>query len=306
MWRLILLVLVGCAPVRVPDAERFPTPPRRLALAVAEPHRLVEVDGVALAVHDSSPDSALPVLLCLHAIGHGGGDFANVEAALHDSYRIIAVDWPGHGASGVDASPASALRYTTLLEGLVRVLELKLVVLLGNSIGGAVAVRFAALHPELVRAVILCNPGGMDPGGLIARLFIGHLVAKFHEGVEGHASFKPWFDEYYRSILVTDVSVARRTLIVEAGYESAAILEQAWRSFAQPEADQRALAATLKMPVLVAWASRDGLIQWSRNREAIEAIPGVKVVQLEAGHTPFLETPAEFLAVLTPFLATLR
>jgi pimeloyl-ACP methyl ester carboxylesterase len=307
MWRLFIVVLVvGCAPVRVPDAERFPTTPRRLALAVAEPRRLVEVDGVALAVHDSSPDSALPVLLCLHAIGHGGGDFANAELALHDSYRIIAVDWPGHGASGVDASPASALRYTTLLEGLVRALELKQVVLLGNSIGGAVAVRFAALHPELVRGVILCNPGGMDPGGLIARLFIGHLVSKFHDGAEGHASFMPWFDEYYRSILVTDASVARRKLIVEAGYESAAILEQAWHSFAQPEADQRALAATLKMPVLVAWASRDGLIQWSRNREAIEAIPGVKVVQLEAGHTPFLETPAEFLAAVTPFLATLR
>jgi pimeloyl-ACP methyl ester carboxylesterase len=306
MWRLLLVLVVGCAPVRVPDAERFPQTPRRLALAVPEPRRLVEVDGVALAVHDSAPESALPVLLCLHAIGHGGGDFAGVEAALHDSYRVISVDWPGHGASGPDVSPPSALRYTTLLEGLVRALELKQVVVLGNSIGGAVAVRFAALHPELVRAVILCNPGGMDPGGLIARLFIGHLVSKFHDGAEGHASFKPWFDEYYRSILVTDASAARRTLIVEAGYESAPVLEQAWRSFAQPEADQRALAASLKMPVLVAWAARDGLIQWSRNREAIEAIPGVKVLQFEAGHSPFLETPAEFLAVVTPFLATLR
>ena len=306
MWRLLLVMALGCAPVRVPEAERFPQPPRRLALAVPEPRRLVEVDGVVLAVHDSAPESSLPVLLCLHAIGHGGGDFAGVEAALHDSYRVISVDWPGHGASGADASPASALRYTTLLEGLVRALEVKQVVLLGNSIGGAVAVRFAALHPELVRGVILSNPGGMDPGGLLARLFIGHLVSKFHDGAEGHASFKPWFDEYYRSILVTDASAARRTLIVEAGYESAAVLEQAWRSFAQPEADQRALAATLKMPVLVAWASRDGLIQWSRNREAIEAIPGVKVVQLEAGHSPFLETPDEFLAAVKPFLATLR
>jgi hypothetical protein len=88
MWRLLLVLVVGCAPVRVPDAERFPQTPRRLALAVQEPRRLVEVDGVALAVHDSAPESALPVLLCLHAIGHGGGDFAGVEAALHDSYRV--------------------------------------------------------------------------------------------------------------------------------------------------------------------------------------------------------------------------
>ncbi len=304
MWRLLLLVL-ACAPVRVPEAERFPQPPRRLALAVSEPRRVVEVDGVTLAVHDSAPGSALPVLLCLHAIGHGGGDFAAVEAALKDSYRVISVDWPSHGASGVDPAPASALRYATLLEGVVRALELKQVVLLGNSIGGAVAVRFAALHPELVRGAILCNPGGMDPGGFIARLFIGHLVSKFHDGAEGLASFKPWFDEYYRSILVTDVAAARRRLIVEAGYESAPVLEQAWRSFAQPEADQRALAETLKLPVLVVWASRDGLIQWSRNREAIEAIPHVKVVQLEAGHSPFLETPSAFLDAARPFLEAL-
>ncbi len=307
MWRLlVVVVVVGCAPVRVPEAERLPQPPRRLALAVPEPRHLVEVDGVTLAVHDSAPGSALPVLLCLHAIGHGGGDFAGVEAALRDSYRVISVDWPGHGASGADASPASALRYTTLLEGLVRALELTHMVLLGNSIGGAVAVRFAALHPELVRGVILCNPGGLDPGGLIARLFIGHLVSKFHDGAEGHASFKPWFDEYSRSILVTDASAARRALIVEAGYESAPVLEQAWQSFARPEADQRALAASLKMPVLVAWAARDGLIQWSRNREAVEAIPGVTVVQFDAGHSAFLETPAEFLAVVKPFLEVLR
>ena len=159
--------------------------------------------------------------------------------------------------------------------------------LLGNSIGGAVAIEYASRHPAQVERLILANPGGLDPGGFIARLFIGNLEAHFHDGAEGVASFKPWFERYYDGILVTEAAKARKALIVEAGWESAPILEQAWHSFGQPEADLRAKAKGLSMPVLVTWASKDELIQWSRNREAVETIPKVRVVQLEAGHAPF-------------------
>lgn len=300
-----MLPLLSCATARVSETERRSTPPRRLALASMEPRRTLVVDGVTLALHDSAPDSAKPVLLCLHAIGHGGGDFAAVVAAFSNDFRVITLDWPGQGASGDDAQPASAVRYTTLLEGVVQQLGVTKVVLLGNSIGGAAAIEYASRHPSEVRALIVANPGGLDPGGFIARLFIGNLEAHFHDGVEGVASFKPWFTKYYDGILVTDAAKARKALIVDAAWESAPILEQAWHSFAQPEADLRAKAKALPMPVFVAWAAKDELIQWSRNREAVEAIPHVKVVQFEAGHAPFLETPEAFITSVRPFLSHL-
>ncbi len=143
-WLMVCAGLVGCAPVRLSTrAELEPTPPRRLALAVPEPRRLVVVGGVSLAVHDSDVTSSKPVIVCLHAIGHGGGDFAAFEAAFQDRFRIITVDWPGHGASGQDAQPASARRYASLLPGLLDKLGLERPILSGNSIGGAAALALA-------------------------------------------------------------------------------------------------------------------------------------------------------------------
>jgi 4,5:9,10-diseco-3-hydroxy-5,9,17-trioxoandrosta-1(10),2-diene-4-oate hydrolase len=258
--------------------------------------------GVDLSVHDSDPGGAKPAIVCLHAIGHGGGDFAGVEQALSGRYRIVTLDWPGQGFSGDDAQPAGAARYTALLEALLGELHLGPVVLLGNSIGGAVAIGFAAAHPEQVRALVLANPGGLDPGGLFAGLFIGHLVGLFERGERGEARFIDWYKEYYQDILITEASAARRAAIVAAGYEHAAILAQAWRSFGEPEARLTPLLPRVTMPVLITWARQDGLIQWSRNRDAVALFPDAQVLFFAAGHSPFLETPAEFLRAVEPFL----
>jgi pimeloyl-ACP methyl ester carboxylesterase len=302
------LCLVGCVPQRLlTRAELEPTVPRRLALAVSEPRRIVVVDGVSIAIHDSDPTASKPAIVCLHAIGHGGGDFAAFEQAFHDRFRVITVDWPGHGASSQDSHPASARRYAELLTGLLDVLGLERPILFGNSIGGAAALVIAQQHPERVRALVLCNPGGLDPGGFFAGLFIDHLVSRFRSGVAGEARFREWFADYYADVLLGAEAEHRRDAIVAAGYESAPRLVEAWTSFAQQEADLRSGLPSLRAPVFVGWAMRDGLVQWSRNRDAVGMIPGAKVVRFEhSGHAPFLEESAAFNAAVAPFLDGLR
>jgi 4,5:9,10-diseco-3-hydroxy-5,9,17-trioxoandrosta-1(10),2-diene-4-oate hydrolase len=299
--------LAGCLhPRLLAPAELEPVPARRLALSVLEPRRFVEVDGVSLAVHDSDPEGAKPAIVCLHAIGHGGGDYAGFERAFSDRYRVITVDWPGHGASHQDHQPASALRYASLLLGLLDALGLERPILFGNSIGGAAAIALAQQHPVRVRALVLCNPGGLDPGGFFAGLFIDHLVSRFRRGAAGEARFGAWFADYYADVLLGPEAEPRRDAIVAAGYESAPRLVEAWTSFAQPEADLRAGLPSLHMPVFVGWAMRDGLVQWSRNRDAVTSIRGATIVRFEhSGHTPFIEEAAAFNAALTPFLAAL-
>lgn len=283
-----------------------PAPPLRATLAVPAPHRTITVDGVALAVHDSAPDGGKPAIVCLHAIGHGGGDFRDFEGAFGDRFRIVVVDWPGHGASGDDRAPASAARYEELLRGVLDALALDAPILFGNSIGGAAALRFARHSPERVRALVLCNPGGLDPGGFVARLFIRHLVSRFEHGVRGDPRFRGWYASYYEGVLLGSHAAARRDRIVAAGYESAPRLVEAWTSFVTPEADLRAGLPALHVPVFVGWAMRDGLVRWSRNRAALNTIPELTLVRFEhSGHAPFLEEPAAFDAAVSPFLAAL-
>lgn len=299
-----VLTLTGCSAARraLPPPG---APPLRQALGVREPMTRVPVAGVELAVHDSDPSGTKPAIVCLHAVAHGGGDFQSLEAAFSARWRVITVDWPGHGYSGADTVPASASRYAELFAGLVTALRLDDFVLVGNSIGGAVAMIHAAAHPEQVRALVLANPGGLDPGGLFAGLYISHLVGRFERGVREEARFEPWYRDYYEGILVTPEAEARRAVIVAAGYEMAPVLADAWRSFARPEARLHSLLPRITLPVLVTWARRDALISWGRNREAVEQLPNARVVFFEAGHAPFLETPEAFNAELGRFLDSL-
>lgn len=277
---------------------------RRHPLAVASPRTLTRVLGIPLAVHDSDPGSHRPAIVCLHAIGHDGDDFTAFASAFRARHRIVAVDWPGHGASGPDTEPASARRYALLLAGLLDAMGLCRPVLFGNSIGGAAALAHAAAHPDAVRGLVVCNPGGLDPGGVIARCFIGYLVSRFARGVAGDPRYAGWYARYYAGILRTPPSHARRAAIVAAAYESAPRLVEAWTSFARPEADLRGLLPTITAPVFVGWAMRDRLVQWRRNRAAVRTLPGATVVGFQhAGHAPFLEEPERFNAAVEGFLA---
>jgi pimeloyl-ACP methyl ester carboxylesterase len=298
-----LPVVFGCAVL--PPAERFGSPPYRLSLGSVKPSQMLPIGGVQVAVYDGDPSASKPAMVCLHAVWHGSSDFAALEQYFAQRFRVILIDWPSHGASSKDTIAASAERYEFVLTAVVERLGIKSLMLVGNSIGGAAATRYAAAHPGRVRGLVLSNPGGFDEGGLLARLFIGHLKSRFEWGVLGQARFQPWFQSYYHQILVTAESAEQRRKIIRSGFEMAETLYQASDSFAQPSAYLGSLVPKLTMPVFVAWADRDQLVQWDRNRKTIGKIPKLRVRHFEAGHSPFLETSAAFNTALDEFLRSL-
>ncbi len=261
-------------------------------------HRL-EVDGASLAYHDEG--EGLP-LLCLHAIGHGALDFAGLRARLRTPVRLIALDWPGHGASGPDHECVSAARYAALARGFLAGLGLRGVVLLGNSIGGTAAMRLAATDPERVRALVLCNPGGLVPIDVLARGFTRGMAAFHGFGARGGVGYPAAFRLYYRTVLQRSAAAWRRKAIVARARDAAPLLAEAWRSFGRPEADQRELVPAIRQPVLLAWATRDPVISLRLARAAIERFPNARLERFAAGHSAFLETPAAFAASLDRFL----
>jgi 4,5:9,10-diseco-3-hydroxy-5,9,17-trioxoandrosta-1(10),2-diene-4-oate hydrolase len=274
----------------------------RSALGAAPPWQALEIDGVRLAYAD---EGSGPAVICLHAIGHGAGDFARLRARFSDRYRVIALDWPGHGHSASDHAPFGAARYTQLLGGLIDALGLGPAVLVGNSIGGAVALRYAAAEPSRVRGLVIENAGGLEAVGLPARLVTGAMARFFDAGARGARWFPAAYAAYYRLVLPCPAAGEQRRRIIAAGPAMASVLRDAWRSFGQADADQRGLIPRITCPVLFAWAARDRFIQLRRNRAAIRAFSNARLETFAAGHAAHLETPDEFEASIEAFLARL-
>lgn len=276
---------------------------KRTALSASRPARHLMADGVRLA---ASRQGEGLVLLCLHATGHGSGDFVLLASRLSGlPIEVIAVDWPGHGRSDDDrpGQSASASRYARLLEEIIpEVAAGKMVVLLGNSIGGAAAIRYAANHPDRVSALVICDAGGLAPVDRTASLFIAAMVKFFGAGSRGAWWFKSAFALYYRTILPARPARDQRRRIVEAIEETAPVVQQAWQSFADPSENLINAVSKLCMPTLFAWSRSDRVVSFHRSRAAIAKAPRGTVQMFAGGHSAFLEDPDTFASGLTNFL----
>ena len=247
-----------------------------------------------------------PVVLCLHATGHGARDFARLAGRLGHRYQFVAFDWPGQGESPREAMPASAARYAELLTGAVDALGLDRFVILGNSIGGAAAIIYAAAHRERVRGLVLCNPGGLQRVGLIARIYCRRMATFLGGGERGEKDFPKRFRRYYeRTVLPKKAAAWRREEIIASANAISPVLREAWESFGRKDADIRALVPGLACPVLYAWAKKDFAVAWSRSKRAALRVPKAKAELFDAGHAAFLEQPEKFDAAFTAFMDAL-
>ncbi len=271
----------------------------RQRLGVPPPPERCEVGGVTLAFRQSGQGRDI---LCLHAIGHGGGDFDGVVAALAPRFRVTVLDWPGHGWSDDDDKPASVARYGELLAAFIERQQLGNVVLIGNSIGGGAAIHYARAEPANVAALVLANPAGLIEMTPRNRRAVGFMERFFAAGTLRRWWFTPAFTLYYRLVLPRAAARERRRAIVAARHEIAPLLAQAWRSFADPSSDLRSAAAGLSCPVLFTWAMRDRFVRYDLCHEAIAAVPHAEIEKFDAGHSPFLETPDAFMASVKRFL----
>lgn len=275
---------------------------RRWKQGASDPSRAVVVDGVSLAYDDEGQGEPL---VCLHAIAHGARDFEEVRRRFAKDYRVIALDWPGQGRSGADHEPASLVRYSELLEGFLNALGIERAVLIGNSIGGGAALRFAAKHPERVRALVLENPAGLSPMDARAKRFVKGMSRFFDAGAKGAPWFPLAFGAFYQLMLPLPAARAHRRRIARAGRECAGILAEGWASFASEASDLGGMVGQVATPTLFAWAVRDKLNALSRARKVIERMPNAKIEKVDAGHCPHMERPDDFERTVRAFLAQL-
>lgn len=199
VWRTIRLPrLLGSEARRVAVAAGYELPAEdeaagtmALAPSTAMRESFVEVRGLRLCLCTWGPENG-PLVVCLHGIMDHGAAWEDVAQALAaQGHRVVAVDQRGHGRSSHAQGTGSyrlldfAADLDALLDGRTRppvVLPGERVILVGHSMGAAVAGLFARLRPERVAGLVLVEsalPGAVRKGELAERLRgqLSHLGA---------------------------------------------------------------------------------------------------------------------------------
>lgn len=124
--------------------------------------RFAAIDGARIHYRD---EGAGPAVVLVHA------NFASLIGwdpwveALRERYRVVRFDMTSHGLSGADATGDYSLpRTVNLMERLLDRLGVERAALVGTSLGGTVAIHYAARNPQRVAGLVLISPGSLEPG----------------------------------------------------------------------------------------------------------------------------------------------
>jgi len=125
------------------------------------PSQFVEIDGVRMHYRDEGEG---PVVVLLHANYSSLFMWEPWVVALRERYRVIRLDLPAHGLTGPEPSGNYTLeRIQQLFEKFVDEKGLERFTVVGTSIGGTVAMRYTADHPDRIERLVLISPGSLEP-----------------------------------------------------------------------------------------------------------------------------------------------
>ena len=121
--------------------------------------RIISVGGLRLHYLDWGAEGKQPLLM-LHGIGRTAHSFDHIAPHFNGDYHVMAVDLPGHGDSDWHPQGAYLVEdHVRSIEGMIEQLELRDIVITGNSTGGRVAQVYAGLHPDRVSKLLVEDVG---------------------------------------------------------------------------------------------------------------------------------------------------
>jgi pimeloyl-ACP methyl ester carboxylesterase len=274
-----------------------------------EPHE-VDLGGRRISV--LSVGSGADVLL-LHGLGGAKRSFVHVAAELGRRYRVHAVDLPGFGASSKPVFAPYTVRYfAESVRATLDALGIERTHVVGNSIGGRVAIELALRHPDRVGRLALLCPAVAVPRrsqhpivrltrpelGLVSRTLARGLVERQFWSLFADASA---VDGWAADLVIDEVERIYRSAGARAAFLTAARSIYLEAPFG-PRGFYPRLTG-LAAPALFVWGAEDRLVPAASARHVQEWLPEAEQVVLEqCGHVPQLERPAQIVALLERFL----
>lgn len=304
---LFVLAVLALIVFRTPDTD----PAAMRAKYGAPPSQFVNLGG-GLTVHlrDEGPRDG-PVIVLLHGSNADLHTWTPWVEALAADNRVIRFDQIGHGLTGpAPDGDYSTAAFVRTVDAVVDKLGVERFVLAGNSMGGGIALNYALAHPERLDGLVLVDAAGAPPLGK-PRGNIGFSLAR-----------NPLLGELFTR--VTPRALIERSLrqsVTNQAIVTPAAVDRYWEllrypgnrnatfaRFSQPRQSlTRARLAAMKVPTLILWGERDGLIPVKAGRWFHAALPGSQLIVYPGiGHLPMEEDAGATSRDLRAWLAGLR
>ena len=272
--------------------------------------RDVEVEGLPIRYLTTGSG---PPLLLLHGAGDSSLDWQWVMPDLAATHRVYAPDLPGSPDSARPTAEYSPTFFERFVAAFLDALVIERAAVVGNSLGGLIALRLALSEPARVNTLILVDSAGLGrtvnpafttvniPGLSEAAIPFWRTPVGAYQRAWGRTALlfayppgsvsREWLAEQCRLALSPGYLEAHLSMLralVDPGGQREVLLDQ---------------LPHLEIPTLVVWGTRDRVFPHSQAREAVARLPeGSLALIPDCGHMPHVECPDHFLVVLDEFI----
>jgi pimeloyl-ACP methyl ester carboxylesterase len=288
------------------------------------PGQLVSAGGVELYVRSTPPTSAAaPPALFVHGLGGSARNWTDLMGELRAEVAGEAVDLPGFGQSPPPRGDDYSI--TGHCAAVIRLLEHRArgpVHLFGNSLGGAVVTRVAALRPDLVRTLTLVSPAlpHLRPRRTNAMLGLygvpgfSRLIGSWLAARSPEQRAQAMFDYIYADparlpaarLAEAVEEYQRRESLTHASDALLSSLRGLLLAFLdRSESSLWRQAAAVQVPTLLIYGQRDKLVDPITARKASTTFPDSRLVVLpDSGHVAMMEHPELVAKAFRAFLTS--
>lgn len=290
---LAVMLLAACRAAPIPPAARYPA---------GTPYvpRYVRIDGTSIRYIDAGRGT--PVIF-LHGLGASMYAWRGILAPIESAgFRIIALDIRGFGFSDKPAHGYSNMEYAHLLITFMDSLHLADAVLVGHSMGGAIAAQCAITDPGRVRGLVLISAAGFGVRQpLVLEMFGWPVVGRIASGLRSRwitgrilrstyadpSKVRPEdVDQYYAPVAEPNFGRALRGVMNEFRFDAL-----------------RGHLANVQTPTLVLWGERDEWIPPALGRDIASELLRVAYLSIpSAGHALPEEAPTAVSRLVIAFV----
>jgi len=252
-------------------------------------NKLININGIDTSYLDVGQGK---IIMLLHGWGASKEAFNPVINGLKDSYRVIALDWPGFGRSQEPPEPWSVDDYVNFFQSFVNKLALSDLTIGAHSFGGRVMIKWAAQKPEILKKLILIDSAGIRP----KRTINWYLKVYTYKAVKKIAGL-PGLNK-----LLAPLIKDRQTKAGSEDYRNASPLMKKTMVKVINE-DLTAYLPEIAVPTLLIWGNEDTATPLADGQKMESLIPDSGLVVLKpAGHYSYLDQFPQFMRTVMYFM----